>query len=307
MGIGNIEVIAVIAAIVVIMPAAAGIYRRIPARWLCEYDELPGEIHMMGFRWSMPLYVRALVFMIAAAVFYTGLCSGIEESRAEAAFTQIIEAGVQRTVEKGAAGAETGRETQMAAEKGTAAGKIGGAVCLLVISAVLAVIVFCDIEYMIIPDQLLGVLTVCATAGIFFEAAAEAAEMQAYMYSSLPDSCMDRIVQLFKLFVECFAGRLTASLQGALTAALLMFCAAALPSLVYGESTAGSGDIKMLAAVGFVCGTPAASAILFSAAVMSAAVFMTAAEIAGRLRHGDFVPMAPFIAGALIPAFSLTW
>lgn len=129
----------------------------------------------------------------------------------------------------------------------------------------LAAAAFSDMDYMIIPDQLLWAAAACALAG------------------------------------ACARGcGLAGAAMGAITGGGLMFISTALSSVFYGPGAIGAGDIKMMFVCGALAGSPEKAVIMFAAAVMSSALFISAGIIIRRLHSGSFVPMAPFIALAAV-------
>ena len=88
--------------------------------------------------------------------------------------------------------------------------------------------------------------------------------------------------------------------MGAITGGGLMLISTVLSSVFYGSGAIGAGDIKMMFVCGALAGSPEKAVIVFAAAVMSSALFISAGIITGRLHSGSFVPMAPFIALAAV-------
>ena len=96
------------------------------------------------------------------------------------------------------------------------------------------------------------------------------------------------------------AGRLAGAAMGTIAGGGLMLISTALSSVFYGSGAIGAGDIKMMFVCGALAGSPEKAVIVFAAAVMSSALFISAGIITGRLHSGSFVPMAPFIALAAV-------
>ena len=96
------------------------------------------------------------------------------------------------------------------------------------------------------------------------------------------------------------AGRLAGAAMGTIAGGGLMLISTALSSVFYGSGAIGAGDIKMMFVCGALVGSPEKAVIMFAAAVMSSALFISAGIIIRRLHSGSFVPMAPFIALAAV-------
>ncbi len=212
----------------VVSAAARGLYMALPARWLCEFDEAPCELHMAGFRGAggaPEQYGKALaVFLAALYVFMVG--------------------GVSVW---------------------------GGAAVVF-----LAAAAFSDMDYMIIPDQLMWAAAGCALAG----------------------ACAHGVVDAGGLGGICT--ELTAAAMGASAGGGLMLMSAVLSSVFYGAGTIGAGDIKMMFVCGVLVGAPEKAVMMFAVSVMSSALFITAGLASKRLTNESFIPMAPFIALAAV-------
>ncbi len=219
--------VAVIGAAVV-STGARGLYMALPARWLCEFDEAPCELHMAGFRGAggaLVQFGKALaVFLAALYVFMVG--------------------GVSVW---------------------------GGAAVVF-----LAAAAFSDMDYMIIPDQLMWAAAGCALAG----------------------ACAHGVVDVGGL-EGIFTG-LTDAAMGASAGGGLMLLSAVLSSVFYGAGAIGAGDIKMMLVCGALAGAPEKAVMMFAVSVMSSALFITAGLAAKRLTNESFIPMAPFIALAAV-------
>lgn len=222
-----VEYAAAAAAALCTGPAAAAVYMRLPAGWLCDFDEAPCELHMPGFRGTFSRTAGAAFFVCVSL----------------AAFAVYSAAGLYPW---------------------TAAALI----CL-------AAAALSDIEYMIIPDQLLLAAAICALAAAGARGMTEAASGV--------------------LLYTCGASVKAAAL-GALAGGGLMLLSALAAAVFYGAGAIGTGDIKMLFVCGALAGSPERAVMLFAASCFGSALFISVGIVAGRLRREAFIPMGPFIA-----------
>jgi Flp pilus assembly protein protease CpaA len=197
--------------------AANFFYGIMPARWLCEFDELPTEMHLPGFRSGAGAFWSAAVLLLS---FYANVKAGLS-------------------------------------------------LFLAVVLVCVAAAAISDMEYMIIPDQLIAI---AAAAAILLNIR----------------SC------------ESVTAGLRCSLEGAVCAGGLMLASALLSFFLYGTACIGFGDVKLMLVCGALAGSCLKAAFLFVAAVMSSTVFISFGLMLHRLRTDSFIPMAPFIALAAI-------
>ena len=162
----------------------------------------------------------------------------------------------------------------------------------------LAAAAFSDMDYMIIPDQLLWAAAACALAGACARGCGDAGGLAAFWggRAHLAGGSAGFLGE----WAGAAAGRLAGAAMGAITGGGLMLISTALSSVFYGSGAIGAGDIKMMFVCGALAGSPEKAVIVFAAAVMSSALFISAGIITGRLHSGSFVPMAPFIALAAV-------
>lgn len=71
-------------AALIITAASLILYKRLPARWLCEYDEFPEELHLPGFRAAGTGLQRAAVFAGVWGLVFAGLVLRSRGMRASA-------------------------------------------------------------------------------------------------------------------------------------------------------------------------------------------------------------------------------
>lgn len=228
---------------------AVQLYMTMPAGWLCEFDELPGEIHMPGFRGAGGMLVRSTrilsVFLAAVYVFGVG-------------------------------------------------GSVWGGVAVVFLAAA----AFSDMDYMIIPDQMMWAAAACSLAaacegGWWADAGSIRGDMGCAHFAGCSAGLFDGWTGPAVADVLCTA-------EGALTGGGLMLISAVLSAVFYGAGAIGTGDIKMMLVCGALTGSPEEAAVMFAAAIMSSALFITVGLLAGYLTSSSFVPMAPFIALATV-------
>lgn len=229
--------------------SAAWLYMAMPARWLCEFDELPGEMHMSGFRGAGSMLARSarvlIVFLAAVYAFLMG-------------------------------------------------GSVWGGVAVVFLAAA----AFSDMDYMIIPDQMMWAAAACSLAGACeggwrADAGSFGGNMGCAHFAG-------GRAGLFEGWTGPAAAETLCTVEGALTGGGLMLVSAVLSAAFYGAGAIGTGDIKMMLVCGALAGSPEAAAVMFAAAIMSSALFITAGLLAGHLKSSNFVPMAPFIALATV-------
>ena len=162
----------------------------------------------------------------------------------------------------------------------------------------LAAAAFSDMDYMIIPDQLLWAAAACALAGACARGCGDAGGLAAFWggRAHLAGGSAGFLGE----WAGAAAGRLAGAAMGTIAGGGLMLISTALSSVFYGSGAIGAGDIKMMFVCGALAGSPEKAVIVFAAAVMSSALFISAGIITGRLHSGSFVPMAPFIALAAV-------
>ncbi len=234
----------------IVSASARGLYMALPARWLCEFDEAPCELHMAGFRGAGGAPERAVkalaVFLAALYIFIAG--------------------GV--SVWGGAAG------------------------------VFLAAAAFSDMDYMIIPDQLMWAAAGCALAGACAHGVVDAGGLEGFLMGRA--HLTGGSVGFWRGWADAAAAGLTGVAMGALTGGGLMLLSAVLSSVFYGAGAIGAGDIKMMLVCGALAGAPEKAVMMFTVAVISSALFITAGLAAKRLTNESFIPMAPFIALAAV-------
>lgn len=230
------------------------VYMKIPARWLCEFDELPGEVHMPGMRGA---WKGAERFSIFALMFIGALFCFFKDMSAL---------------------------------------KYAAVICLFAAA-------LCDAEYMIIPDQLLA----AALAAAFLMAAAAGSAEQSgslQLWTGLPEGGVSAELKcgsgLLRDVAASAAGGVMDAAAGAACSGGLMAISALFAAAFYGAGSIGMGDIKMMAACGALAGAPSQAALMFTAAVLSSAAFISAGIISKKIHSNTFIPMAPFITMAAV-------
>ena len=122
-------------------------------------------------------------------------------------------------------------------------------------------IAMADRKYMIIPDQLVIALAVTAFGFIPFQ--------------------------------DSFRFQLLGALAGG--GSLLVI--GLIGSILFRKDAMGFGDVKLMSAVGLVCGLRGI-VIVFILTIFSSALVFSAGLISGKLKSGDQQPLGPFIAAA---------
>ena len=234
----------------VVSAAARGLYMALPARWLCEFDEAPCELHMAGFRGAVGAPGRACkAFVVFMAAFYVFAVAG---------------------------------------------GPLWGGAAVVFLAAA----AFSDMDYMIIPDQLLWAAAACALAGACARGCGDAGGLAAFWGGRA--HMAGGSAGFLGEWAGAAAGRLAGAAMGAITGGGLMLLSAVLSSVFYGAGAIGAGDVKMMLVCGALVGAPEKAVMMFAAAVISSALFITAGLAAKRLTNESFIPMAPFIALAAV-------
>lgn len=243
------NIIAAAIAAAVVSLCAHRLYMAVPARWLCEFDEAPCEMHMSGFRGAggAPECVGK-AFAVLVAAFYVFAAAGVS--------------------------------------------LWGGAAVVF-----LAAAAFSDMDYMIIPDQMLWAAAVCALAGACARGFGDAGGLAALGGRA---HLAGGSAGFWGMWAGAAAGRLADAAMGAIAGGGLMLISTALSAVFYGSGAIGAGDIKMMIVCGALVGSSEKAVMMFAAAVMSSALFISAGIIIRRLHSGSFIPMAPFIALAAV-------
>ena len=246
----QVRVVAAMAAAAAVSMCAQRLYMAAPARWLCEFDEAPCDMHMPGFRGAGGAPVMLCrAFAVYAAAVYVFLTAGVS--------------------------------------------LWGGAAVVF-----LAAAAFSDMEYITLPDQMLGAAAACALAGACARGAGDAGGI--YEFLGWRAHFTGGSAGFWGEWAGAAAARIADSAKGALASGGLMLMSAALSSVFYGSGAIGAGDIKMMLVCGALVGSPEKAVMMFAAAVMNSALFISAGIIIRRLHGGSFVPMAPFIALAAV-------
>lgn len=231
---------------------ARRLYMALPARWLCEFDEAPCELHMAGFRGAGGAVERAAKSgVVFAAAFYVFWAAGV-------------------SVWGGAA------------------------------AALLAAAAFSDMDYMIIPDQVMWAAAACALAGACARGFGDAGGLEAVLGRAGPAGGGAFTGGFWGEWGGAAVARLKDAGAGALTAGGLMLLSAVVSGAFYGSGAIGTGDIKMMLVCGALTGSPEKAVMMFAAAVIGSALFIACGLAFKRLSSGSFVPMAPFIALAAV-------
>ncbi len=126
---------------------------------------------------------------------------------------------------------------------------------------ILVQIAMADRKYMIIPDQFVIALAVTAFGFIPFQ--------------------------------DSFHFQLLGALAGGGSLVVIGL----IGSLLFRKEAMGFGDVKLMSAVGLVCGLRGI-VIIFILTIFSSALVFSAGLISGKLKSGDQQPLGPFIAAA---------
>ncbi len=116
----------------VVIAAARGFYNRLPAHWFCDYDELPWEMHMPGFRGNQGyMFYGSVGFLLALE--FVKIFTAFEEVYKGCNVGYIISQMLYLLV-------------------------------FLIICIVAVIVSLSDIDYMIVPDQFVLGLGMAAMA-----------------------------------------------------------------------------------------------------------------------------------------------
>ena len=269
---------------------AVSLYIALPAKWLCEYGEEAGPQHKKAnrcrrkhlSRFAIMMYLFVMIFPMAGACLAdygaAGAVDNVNTIFAERHSRSVILQSISE--ERPQPGEVTEYEADLKAERldhpalwicaGPAAVRL---LYFVMISVLLAAAALSDIDYCIIPDQL--------SAGVAALAA---------LYAAV-------------------CGSPAGAASGAAGAACLILLSALLGRIVSGQEAFGMGDVKLMAACGAAAGSPGgdwmtASAVFFSASVISSAVWFALLLIFRKSEPGASHPMAPWIAASAAAVLS---
>ena len=247
-------------------PAAAFFYMKMPACWLCEFDEWPGEMHLAGLRGRM----------------------GIPGIWAAGTVTVFLSARLLCTVEWSPAADSVRWLAVLTACRGLAAGAVCAAAAVS-----LGIIILSDMEYMIIPD--VPLLTAgAATLLMPLTSGAEAAARWTGLGASASGGITGAGAWMFAASVNILkeiAGVLAGAAGGGLALLLCML----LSALFYGRPAIGTGDLKLMLVCGALTGSFTGGVMVFVLSTLFSGIYMSLGLIAGKLSSGSLLPMAPFI------------
>lgn len=328
----NLTVPSVCAAAVWSVLAAAGslaIYMKLPARWLCEYGELPTPAHEPAGRCGGTVSGRLVRTAAAAAAALTclvmpALALHIPAGPASVDQTSVIPAQVdQSQVDSASAGpilsafpasvdqssvdqtSVISSQVDQSPVDSASAGPISSVDPAPVAPfppvdpfpssfgpaqiALLTAILICLI-LAALSDLDYLIIPDQITGALFLLALVR--------FAFLP-AAASLISGFSQQASSDFTDGLLTALSGAALAGGLMLLAALPARLICGSGTLGVGDIKLLAACGAVVGGSRAL-LLYVIAVFSSAIFMAAGLAAGKFALRSAHPMAPWIAAATV-------
>ena len=211
-------------------------FRLLPARWLCDYGETPSAAHA-------PQQRRLPWYGLAAFALLTALCTA----------PVALQSG----------------------EVTSPLRAVGVSLCTACFVAALLLAAWCDIKYMILPDEL---LLLCGALALAL-----------WALGGL------RFVQGSAWY---------APFLGAALGFFVLWGVLALAARLYKTEAMGFGDVKLAAALGAFCGAKAlgVAALL---AVLGAALVLGGLLLAGRLTRKDTAPFGPFLAFGALAAVGL--
>lgn len=221
---------------------ARTVYEKLPACWLCEYDEQPWEMHMPGFRGLHGKGLYAALFMVMV-VSFSDIQIEVHESRL--GFMIILS-----------------RLTCAAA------------ICVCAVAISLS-----DIDYMIVPDQLVTVIGGCAVImGLVGSASA-------FLFTEAA-------------FSDCVKSIFSEVLFGAAAGTGLMLLSSAMGLLTGKGAACGFGDVKLMAVCGAVAGEKVF--IMYILMAVMSGLYFCIGVVAGKIRYGSGQPLAPWICVAMM-------
>ncbi|QOX64578.1 prepilin peptidase [Anoxybacterium hadale] len=115
-----------------------------------------------------------------------------------------------------------------------------------------------------------------------------------WKYMIIPDQFVVALAVTAFGFIP-FQNSFWSQLLGALAGGGSMLLIGALGNFIFRKETLGFGDVKLMSAVGLVCGLQG-TAIVFILAIFSSALVFAAGLISGKLKGSDQRPLGPFIA-----------
>ncbi len=134
----------------------------------------------------------------------------------------------------------------------------------------LIIISIADAKYMIIPDQAVIALAVCAVGFVNYH-----------------DNPLDM-------------------LYGALCGGGVMLLMALLGRLISGKEAMGFGDVKLMAALGFITGLRGIIAVIIGMSVISAMAFTVLIALK-KIKRTDSRPLGPYISAAAVIYMLVIW
>lgn len=204
------------------------IFNAMPAKWLCDYDEVPKK-ELLGERAAPKKYGLVLGTVLSASF----ILLYFQYSAASFSFYLA---------------------------------------CLACLPIVLAA--FSDIKYQIIPDQCVLALAAVAAANY------------------ICDLCIGG---------KTFYGSVASPFLGALCGGGLWILLGLLGRLLYRKESVGFGDVKLFAAVGFLCGFEAVF-LVFLITILAAGIHFAVLLFMKKFSGDKYMPMGPYICAACIAA-----
>ncbi len=144
----------------------------------------------------------------------------------------------------------------------------------MVILWLLMLITLSDYKYMIIPDQLVVALTVAALGIIALDFIALSAGQLPYFHPNY-----------------------YSPLLGALVGGGSIFLIGLIGSFLTKSEAMGFGDVKLLAAIGFLCGLRGILTVLVLT-ILTSGIWFILLLLAKKIKRGDHKPLGPYIAAA---------
>lgn len=227
-------------------PAIVYCFNRLPAKWLCDYGETPPQEltdpHVKRIKENPWRWVYAAGF----------ICLCIRTSLAN----------LMPSVVQGGQFLQSWMQTEPLSDLNCAQLALA---CLLT-CWILLMIALADMKFMIVPDQLVILLALCAVG-----------------------------------FIPFRGGGIDQPLLGLVIGGGTMLILAGIGALMKREMI-GFGDVKLCAALGLVLGARGSIAALVLA-VLAAGVYAAAGLASGRLHENDHLPFGPFLCGSAMAYF----
>lgn len=257
---------------------AVRFYLKVPSHWLCEYDEIPGGMHMPGIRCMHERRTTVFSAILLIPVWYFRW-QGTMLTR----WGAILQPEQDTRWRYGeTAGALAGGMTHMAV-----------ILSEMLVMMLLLTAAYSDLDYRIIPDPVSGLLLLMAGLRVLIIRPGLAAATWSFSAGSPPGRA------LWHVLLDAIREDSLNGLKGGALAGGIMLGSAVFSTLMTGTEAMGFGDIKLMTVCGMLVGVEW-SVTMYILMVLSSAVFFAGSMLAGRCRAGEAQPLAPWIAASAI-------